>query len=124
MIGAAAYRPFEGDRRAFVIEDADAMAEESQNALLKTLEEPAAYAHLILISAEPEALLDTVRSRCIDVRFERPAPETIERRLAEQGSASRTPSAAPPPGSPEATRSGRASCSPRRGASCGPRSRR
>ena len=84
VIAAAAYRPFEGDRRAFVIEDADAMAEESQNALLKTLEEPASYAHLILISAEPESLLETVRSRCIDVRFDRPPPELVERRLAEQ----------------------------------------
>ena len=84
VIAAAAYRPFEGDRRAFVIEDADAMAEESQNALLKTLEEPASYAHLILISAEPESLLETVRSRCIDIRFDRPPPELVERRLAEQ----------------------------------------
>ena len=40
MIAAVAYRPFEGERRVFVIEAADAMAEESQNALLKTLEEP------------------------------------------------------------------------------------
>src|SRR5262245_21675388 len=39
VIDAAAYRPFEGERRVFVIEAADAMAEESQNALLKTLEE-------------------------------------------------------------------------------------
>ena len=40
VIGAISYRPFEGGRRVFVIEAADAMAEESQNALLKTLEEP------------------------------------------------------------------------------------
>ena len=60
VIAAAAYRPFEGERRVFVIEAAEAMAEESQNALLKTLEEPPPFAHLILISAEPEALLETV----------------------------------------------------------------
>ena len=40
VIVAAAYRPFEGARRVFVIEAAEAMADESQNALLKTLEEP------------------------------------------------------------------------------------
>ena len=40
MIGAVSYRPFEGLLRVFVIEQAEAMAEESQNALLKTLEEP------------------------------------------------------------------------------------
>ena len=49
------------------------MAEESQNALLKTLEEPPGYAHLILITAEPAALLDTVRSRC-STRHVRAAP--------------------------------------------------
>ena len=85
VIALSAYRPFEGERRAFVIEAADAMAEESQNALLKTLEEPAPYAHLILISAEPEALLDTVRSRCVRVRFERPSPEAVEAALGDSG---------------------------------------
>jgi DNA polymerase III subunit delta' len=81
VINASAYRPFEGERRVFAIEAADAMAEESQNALLKTLEEPAPFAVLILISAEPEALLETVRSRCQLVRFVRLAPSVLEERL-------------------------------------------
>ena len=68
----------------FVIEAADAMAEESQNALLKTLEEPAAFAHLILISAEPEALLETVRSRCQIVRFRPLAEEAVVAGLEER----------------------------------------
>jgi DNA polymerase III subunit delta' len=84
VIAAAAYRPFEGERRVFVIEDADAMAEESQNALLKTLEEPAPFAHLLLISAEPAALLETVRSRCQTVRFGRLGPQQLEERLANR----------------------------------------
>jgi len=82
VISAAAYRPFEGERRAFVIEAAEAMADESQNALLKTLEEPPAYAHLILVSSEPEALLETVRSRCQPVRFAAMSPQALEQRLA------------------------------------------
>ena len=85
VITAAAYRPFEGERRVFVIEAADAMADESQNALLKTLEEPAAYVHLILITSEPAALLETVRSRCQTVRFAPLADEAVEARLAELG---------------------------------------
>jgi DNA polymerase III subunit delta' len=84
VIGAISYRPFEGTRRVFVIEAADAMAEESQNALLKTLEEPPGYAHLILISAEPAALLDTVLSRCTAVRFAPLPPESLRRRLAAE----------------------------------------
>jgi DNA polymerase-3 subunit delta' len=85
VITAAAYRPFEGSRRAFVIEAADAMADESQNALLKTLEEPAPFVHLILITSEPAALLETVRSRCQPVRFA-PLPEdAVLARLEELG---------------------------------------
>ena len=84
VIAASAYRPFEGERRAFVIEAADAMGDESQNALLKTLEEPAPYAHLILVSAEPESLLETVRSRCQPIRFARLPPAVLEQRLASE----------------------------------------
>jgi DNA polymerase-3 subunit delta' len=84
LIGAVSYRPFEGGRRVFVVESADAMAEESQNALLKTLEEPPAYAHILLVTAEPAALLETVRSRCATVAFAPLPPATLERRLAAE----------------------------------------
>ncbi len=90
IIEAAPYRPFEGEHRVFVVESADAMAEESQNALLKTLEEPAPFAHIVLVSSQPSALLDTVRSRCQVVGFAALSPEALEERLAgEQGSADR-----------------------------------
>ena len=84
VIEAAPYRPFEGERRAFVIDDADLMAEESQNALLKTLEEPAPFAHLVLVSSQPTALLETVRSRCREVTFAALGPDAIEERLASR----------------------------------------
>jgi len=82
VIGAAAYRPFEASRRLFVVEAAEAMAEESQNALLKTLEEPAADVHILLLTAEPVALLDTVRSRCQTIRFNALPAEAVEAHLA------------------------------------------
>src|SRR5204862_129833 len=85
VITAAAYRPFEGARRVFVIEGADAMADESQNALLKTLEEPHGFVHIILISAEPELLLETVRSRCQEVRFRPLDADTVAGELASRG---------------------------------------
>jgi DNA polymerase-3 subunit delta' len=69
VIRAASYRPFEGGRRVFVLEAAEAMRDESQNALLKTLEEPPPFAHLILLSSEPTALLETISSRCQPVDF-------------------------------------------------------
>jgi DNA polymerase-3 subunit delta' len=83
VIHSAAYRPFEGERRVFVIEAADAMRDESQNALLKTLEEPPAFVHVMLLSSEPAALLDTVVSRCQTVRFAALSPEAVQRLLGD-----------------------------------------
>ncbi|HET7177097.1 MAG TPA: hypothetical protein VFI63_00260, partial [Solirubrobacterales bacterium] len=82
VIRAAAYRPFEGAKRVFVIEAAEAMRDESQNALLKTLEEPPGFVHLILLSSEPAALLETVVSRCQPVEFAPLPVEAIEAALA------------------------------------------
>jgi DNA polymerase III subunit delta' len=87
VIKGIAYRPFEGERRVFVIESAEAMADESQNALLRTLEEPPAFAHLLLLSVEPEGLRATVTSRCQWVRFAGLTPDAIEEVLAaDEGS--------------------------------------
>jgi DNA polymerase III subunit delta' len=69
VIRASAYRPYEGGKRVFVIEAAEAMRDESQNALLKTLEEPPEFVHLILLTAEPSSLLETIASRCQPVDF-------------------------------------------------------
>lgn len=65
----ANFRPFEGEARLFLIEEADKLNEASSNALLKTLEEPPATSHLILITSRPAALLPTIRSRCQTIRF-------------------------------------------------------
>jgi DNA polymerase III subunit delta' len=85
VIRAAAYRPFEGGKRVFVIEAAEAMRDESQNALLKTLEEPPDYAHLILLTSEPERLLETVASRCQPVDFAPLPTAAIEASLQSEG---------------------------------------
>jgi DNA polymerase-3 subunit delta' len=82
VIRASAYRPFEGGSRVFVLEAAEAMRDESQNALLKTLEEPPEFVHLILLSSEPAALLETVTSRCQPVEFAPLPAEAIEAELA------------------------------------------
>ena len=69
VIDRTAFRPFEGRRRVVIVDPADAMAAPSQNALLKTLEEPPPGSVFILVSAIPDALLPTVRSRCPLLRF-------------------------------------------------------
>ena len=85
VIRASAYCPYEGGKRVFVIEAAEAMRDESQNALLKTLEEPPAFVHLILLTAEPSALLETIASRCQPVDFAPLPPAAIEASLREDG---------------------------------------
>ena len=69
VVEQAAYRPFEGRRRIVAIDDADSMAPQAQNALLKTLEEPPPSSQFILVAERSGLLLDTVRSRCQQLRF-------------------------------------------------------
>jgi len=83
VIRAAAYRPFEGGKRVFVVEAAEAMRDESQNALLKTLEEPPEFVHLILLSSDQDGLLETVASRCQTIDFTPLPSEVLERELAD-----------------------------------------
>jgi DNA polymerase-3 subunit delta' len=85
VIRAAAYRPFEGGKRVFVVEAAEAMRDESQNALLKTLEEPPEFVHLILLSSDQEGLLETVASRCQTIDFTPLPAEVLEEELAGEG---------------------------------------
>jgi DNA polymerase-3 subunit delta' len=76
-IERSAYRPFEGKRRVVVIDEADAMIPEAQNALLKTLEEPSPASVFVLITSRPDLLLPTVRSRCQRLRFGRLSPADV-----------------------------------------------
>lgn len=63
------YKPYEASRRVVLIDDAEALTEEAANALLKTLEEPSGETLFMLISARPQRLLATIRSRCQRVNF-------------------------------------------------------
>lgn len=71
-----ARRPLEAGRCLVVIEAVEAMAEGAANALLKTLEEPG-EGLLILLSAAPDRLLSTIRSRCQTVPFSRLSPQDL-----------------------------------------------
>ena len=106
------------------------MRDESQNALLKTLEEPPDFVHLILLSSEPEALLETVASRCQPVDFAPLPAAVLEAELAADGPIPEIWAGNRPIGRrrsprrrglPPGTWSGRGCCSADRAASCAPR---
>jgi len=61
--------PFEARRRVFIVDEAHGMNESSQNALLKSLEEPPPRSHLLLVSSRPTGLRQTIRSRCQTLRL-------------------------------------------------------
>jgi DNA polymerase-3 subunit delta' len=71
VLSRTSFRPFEGRRRVVLIREADTLESASQNALLKSLEEPPPGTMFILTTAVPGVLLPTVRSRCMRLRFGR-----------------------------------------------------
>jgi len=85
VVAAATRTPFEARRRVFVIERAETLGDATANRLLKTLEEPAEFVHLILLTARPADVLETVASRCLLVRFEAPSVEQLAGELRERG---------------------------------------
>ena len=77
-------RPMASNRKLAIIDDADSMNDKSANALLKTLEEPPQNSMLILIAANSESVLPTIRSRCQFVRFSPLGHENLVSILLEQ----------------------------------------
>lgn len=69
MISDAYVRPFLAKRKVYIFADAGIATESAQNAVLKLIEEPPEYAVFILLCSNSELLLDTIRSRCVKIRF-------------------------------------------------------
>jgi DNA polymerase III subunit delta' len=82
---AVSLAPFEGRTRVVIIDPADKLSEEAQNAFLKTLEEPPPNAVFVLIATQVDALLPTVRSRCTRIEFGLVPTGEIEQALRERG---------------------------------------
>ena len=80
----AAYRPYEGRWRVFIIDPADRLSADAQNALLKTLEEPSSCSCIILITSRLMHLLPTTRSRCQMLPFGSLPVELLAARLAQR----------------------------------------
>lgn len=77
------FRPFEGNRRVFILDGADRMNIAAANALLKTLEEPFPLNILILVTSRPDHLPATILSRCQRMRFDPLPAESVASFLSE-----------------------------------------
>jgi DNA polymerase III subunit delta' len=84
VLGVIGYRPFEAERRVYIIDGADDMTPQAQDALLKTLEEPPPAAIIILVTALPDTLHATVLSRCRRLRFSPLSDQDVARVLVER----------------------------------------
>ncbi|MBW2504698.1 MAG: DNA polymerase III subunit delta' [Deltaproteobacteria bacterium] len=78
------FRPLEASRKICLIDQADLMTASASNALLKTLEEPRGNALIILLTAHPNRLLETIRSRCQRLPFHRHPTSRIQNELERQ----------------------------------------
>ena len=78
-------KPYSGDYKIYIIDDADRMNAGAQNALLKTLEEPPAYAVILLLTNNKDRLLDTILSRCVSMTLGSVRESEIEDYHHKQG---------------------------------------
>lgn len=90
MVGQASLARWRGRFRTWIIDPADALREDAQNALLKTLEEPHAGTGFILVTSRPRLLLPTIRSRCLQVRLTPVGDEVLIPWLVQQGASEPT----------------------------------
>lgn len=77
-------KPYIGPYKIYLIPDADMMSVQAQNALLKTIEEPPAYAVIILLTHNAEILLPTIRSRCVMLKLRNIRDKLVKKYLMEK----------------------------------------
>lgn len=81
-------KPYSGKYKIYIIDDADRMNQGAQNALLKTLEEPPAYAVILLLTNNKDRLLNTILSRCVTMTLGSVKEEKIVQYLKDHTDAS------------------------------------
>ena len=81
LIERAAYKPGVGRFKVFMIDEAHQLSKDAFNALLKTLEEPPEYLKFVLATTDPDKVLPTVLSRCLQFNLRPMAPVTVREHL-------------------------------------------
>ena len=76
-------KPYNGKYKVYIVPDADMMTVQAQNALLKTIEEPPAYAVILLLTENAESLLPTICSRCVMLKLRNIKDTLVKKYLME-----------------------------------------
>ena len=84
MQSKIAEKPINSEKKVYIINDSETMTKEAQNCLLKTLEEPPSYITIILITSNENAILNTIKSRCMKVAFQRIENEQMKQILEKK----------------------------------------
>ena len=74
-------KPYSSKYKIYIIPEADLMSAQAQNALLKTIEEPPEYAVIMLLTENAEALLPTIRSRCVMMKLRNIKDQLVKKYL-------------------------------------------
>lgn len=77
-------RPYSSPYKIYIIDEAEKMTVQAQNALLKTIEEPPVYVLIFLLTTNAGMLLPTIQSRCVRLDLKPVSPELIKKYLMEQ----------------------------------------
>lgn len=78
-----AEKPITSSKKVYIIDDAHTMTREAQNCLLKTLEEPPEYIMIILITSNENMIINTIKSRCMKINFQRIEDDLLKKYLQE-----------------------------------------
>ncbi|MBQ1172725.1 MAG: DNA polymerase III subunit delta' [Lachnospiraceae bacterium] len=84
ITGDVVIKPYSSKRKIYIINEAEKMTVQAQNALLKTLEEPPSYAVIILLTTNVDALLQTIQSRCILLTMKPVKDELVKKYLMQE----------------------------------------
>ena len=82
--GDIVIRPYRADRKIYIIDEAELLNTQAQNAILKTIEEPPSYAVILLLSNNRDIFLETIRSRSVLVEFQPLRREEVARYVEEK----------------------------------------
>lgn len=84
VIGDIQIKPYSSKYKIYIIDEAEKLTVQAQNALLKTIEEPPAYGIIILLTTNADIFLQTILSRCVKLEFKPVQDELVKKYIKEK----------------------------------------